>query len=251
MTTLLDTDGVVIPEDVIPEDKKVYDDLVGESKKFKDNESLARAKANSDNFIKRLEQELAVAREDITRLAADNQANKRLDEIKTLLTQKPPESPETPNHGHVRDEGAPITEDKLEQMLNQREVKRQREANISTVKQKLVEVYGRDFPVKVKEAATQLGVDTDFIDSVAAQNPKAFYKMLGIDDTSREERILESYSTPPRSSIVSEGFKPSGDRKNYAYYNKLRTEKPEVYGTVRVQQEEMKEALRQGEDFYK
>jgi len=51
-------------EPLFDPNKNYYEDLVGQDKKFKDNETLAKAKVQSDIFIKHLERQQDELRKD-------------------------------------------------------------------------------------------------------------------------------------------------------------------------------------------
>jgi hypothetical protein len=253
MTSLLSTDDVTIPENKAPDPEKVtLDALVGEGKKYKDPDAIANAVVHKDNHIAQLERETARMREQIAELAAERRANERFDEIRDLLTNRTAETPNNdPTQERERVESAPIKEEDIEKILDKREAVRRKTDNIKTVKNKLVEVYGRDFTEKVKEAATNLNVGTDFLDSVAAQNPQAFYKLIGLEDEPAEPQRAPDGSPPPRNRLSPDVFRPvTGSQKNWDYYETMRRSDPVRYASRETQWEMDREAVKQGEAFY-
>lgn len=260
MTSLLNTEDVTIPDNTPDPETITLDALVGEGKKYKDPDTLAKAAVHKDGHISQLERENARMRELISQLDAEKRANDRLGEIKDLLVSR---AAETPSNGLTQDrekvDGAPITEDKIEQIIAAREAKRDAEQkarvqaqNIKTVKEKLVQVYGRDFTEKVKQAAATLNVGTEFLDSVAGQNPQAFYKLIGLEDKPAEHaRSLPDGTPPPRNRLSPDAFKPViGSQKNWDYYEAMRRSDPSRYASREIQWEMDREAIKQGPAFY-
>lgn len=253
MTSLLTTDDVEIPQDTPDPEKKYLDELVGDGKKYKDPEALAKAAVHKDEHIAQVERENQRMREQIAELAAEKRANERFDEIRDLLTNRPADTPNNaPTQDRERVESAPIKEEDIEKILDKREAARRKADNIKAVKGKLVEVYGRDFTEKVKEAANHLNVGTDFLDNVAAQNPQAFYKLIGLEDKAPAHvQAGPDGVPPPRNRLSPDAFKPrTGSMKNWDYYETMRRSDPVRYASREIQWEMDREAVKQGEAFY-
>src|ERR1041384_5868536 len=69
----------------IDESKNYLEELVGENKKFKDVEALAKGKHQADLFVKHLTDRMDEMRRDYLALQADNNTKARLEDyIKTL-----------------------------------------------------------------------------------------------------------------------------------------------------------------------
>src|SRR5437773_6950457 len=83
-----------LPPETDP-NKNYLEDLVGDGKKFKSPEELARGKFESDTYIKILEKRLDEYRDDILSLRKENVTNKRLEDLVNQLSNKSPNS-ETP-----------------------------------------------------------------------------------------------------------------------------------------------------------
>src|SRR6185369_12687153 len=86
MTNLLDTSDVAVDDNT----EVKFEDLVGEGKKFRDQDAVAKKIVHSDAHIARVEREAAEMRETIAKLQAQVQANDRLSTIEDLLRKGEP-----------------------------------------------------------------------------------------------------------------------------------------------------------------
>lgn len=248
--SLFDTDNTEAP--TIDPEKNYLEELVGEGKKFKTIEDLARGKVESDLFIQRLQAETQEMRSELT-----NRLNLEafLDEMKQLQKQAPAVAPspqDTPRNVDTepKEIKAGMTPEEVEQLLSERlkneRTKELQASNLATVKNRLVELYGNTYQNKLKEVAESLGESPEYLNEVAKRNPTAFFRLLG--ETPAPDK--KNY-TPPRSQLNTEtrGNVPSGERDN-AFYEHLRATDPKRYYSREVQVQRHKDALRLGAKFF-
>lgn len=226
-------------------DKNYVEELVGESKKFKTVEELARGKYEADQFIERLKQEQAALRKEL-------ESRKRLEEVADLLSQQKSQSTEgLPPARQDGDKNATLTPEQLELMLEERLTKREqqqiKDRNISTVKQKLTEAFGQNYAAKLEQEANTLGVSKEYLTNLAAESPNAFLKLVGLDGRQQQSNLF----SPPPSSVNTASFAPNthGERTQ-AYYDKLKNTDPRVYWSPKVQNEMHRDAQRLGARFF-
>jgi hypothetical protein len=115
------------------------------------------------------------------------------------------------------------------------------------VQEKLTETFGPEYAKIVKQRATELRLDMGTLNNFAAENPTAFYAMLGLNS-----QPVPVNTAPPASSVNSAGIThvQSGEKGN-SYYTKLRKEKPGEYFTPRIAAEEYNQLKKLGPDkFY-
>jgi hypothetical protein len=228
-------------ETVIDENKKYYEDLVGEGKKFRDAEALAKSKAEADQFIARL---LLEKRELEESLSKRNNEDDFLDKLKAVTRpQSEPDQDTKPDAGTREAAVDPqALEALVEKKLNEKQESARRQSNLDTVFAKLEETYGANFKARVQAQARELGVGTDFLTDVAARTPDAFYRLMGLD---QPQRPSDAFAPPPRSSVGT-GGSPSG-QKNYQYYQQQRREKGDHwYFSQSTQREIWEQAKAQG-----
>lgn len=230
------------------------EDLVGEGKKFKTPEDLARGKVEADQFIERLKGELAGLRSELNtrqtleqlmdKMAAGNGSN--TDNSNQMANnQTPPNGDGTKSF--TEDDVMRIVESKL----SEAEKIRVQNNNLSLVRSVLAERYGNDFVSKLKESAETLGVDENFLQDMAKDQPKAFLKLIdtgAAGNTSQSSN--NSLFTPPTGQMNSgQGFKPSAGRTK-GYYDQLKAKSPSEYWSPAIQNQMHKDALSLGEKFF-
>lgn len=221
-----------------------FEDLVGEGRKYKTTDDVARAVVEKDRFIAQLQRENAGVREALSKRINEEEFLKKLQEVarpNPAVEQEPPVEPE------ARPEASALTPEKVEEIIAKRETVAKRQSNLEATTKRLQEVYGDDYRSRVQTQAKAMGVNTEFLTSVAAESPEAFYRFMGLD----QERKADVFSPPPRSSVVPSI--PRTNVKDYNYYYRLRQEKGDAwYYSVPVQQEiwqAAKEAAARGEKF--
>lgn len=196
---------------VVDQTKDYLSELVGEDKKFKTPQDLARGKAESDAFIKKIADENAELRKELgTRLKMDEFLTK----LETTIKAPSNENNQTREPVAVAPVQPPNLEAVIEQKLNEAEALRRANGNVSIVVTKLKELYGENYASKVKTIASNLGLGEDFLNSVAAKSPQAFFQLIG---TPAKEKEIST----PTSSATS--FRPNtGDVRNSSYYKSVR-----------------------------
>jgi hypothetical protein len=233
-------------EDLPVETEQKFEDLVGEGKKYKDQDAVAKALMEKDRFIEQLKQETAEARRVIKQNENEKSFLERL-EAASLQPPKPQDPPVKPQGSEDGHRSSGMSPEDVEKLIEQREAKRQREANLNESVAKLRETFGDNYKSRVQTQAKALGVGTDFLTDIAATNPQAFYRLMEMDK--REER--DAFAPPPRSTTAP--LSENSGRKDWEYFRKLRQEKGESwYFSVPVQQEIWRlaqEAAKRGESF--
>lgn len=149
-------------------------------------EDALKATAAAQEHIRRLEEENTSFRqkvEESTTLQAV------LDAVKPREVSEP--APAVPTSSIGEDDVAQL----LEGMLNKRETAAAAKANVSKVTSAFVEKHGVEAEAKYYESAAALGFTNGEINELAARNPAAVFKMLGIDDKPA------AVANPLRSSV--------------------------------------------------
>lgn len=239
---------------VTPDPSKAYfDELVGEGKKFKTPEDLARAKLESDRFIEQLKGEMAGLRQDLnTRLTVEQM----MDKIAAPSQAPNPEPVNNQSPSNGEGGAKQFTEEDIarlvEQRLTQSEKLRTQEANMNLVRDSLIEKYGPDFATHLKQTATNLGIGEDFLNNMAKEQPKAFLKLIEAEGPKATNTGPSGLFTPPKGQSVpsnSGSFAPTGERKQ-SYYDSIKQKDPALYWSASVQNQLHKDAIRLGEAFF-
>lgn len=226
---------------IVDPDKDYLAELVGEGKKFADAKALARAKAESDAFISRLEQENAGLREEVTkRLSLEDAVRK--------ITEKRPTTdlPEGDTEGNAdrvsKEQIAELVSQKVNEALSQTTAKQSKEKNLEEVVTKLREKFGDNFQRTVEAKRQQLGLGKDFLAGLAETQPKAFLALVGATET----RATET-SVLPSEGINTSGLpRESSSERGKKFYDDLRNKNPKEYWSPRVQNEMHAQAKKLG-----
>ena len=232
--------------------KTYYDERVGEGKKFRDNEALARAKAESDAFIARLQEEMAGLRQDLnTRLT--------MEQLMDKIAAKPNEAPPTqsPNQQTPNSEVKSTSPDDIERIIEDRLSKAERtrvqNANLALVRESLEQNWGQDYVQRLKEKASDLGVGEEFLQGLAKDQPKAFLKLVEADTpASKPAQTNNTLFVPPTGQNVprqANGFSPTGQRTK-AFYDQIKAKNPSEYWSPSVQNQMHNDAIKLGEAFF-
>ena len=239
-----ETTPPVTPDPSTEDQGSPYEQLVGEGKRYKDNDALAASKLEGDRHIGNLESELAEMREELNKRLAVEDVLNRIEarqtppqESSNPAPQEPSEQPE--NRGVSKDEIAKLIQDTIEQT----DTLKTRKSNMDAVKSALTKKFGGDYASKVRAKLNELQLGEDFANGLAATQPKAFLALVGVDEVS-------TGASPEPSSTVRTELNPQSDKRNYAYYQKLRRENPSEYFSTRVTMQMHKDAMEQGDSFY-
>lgn len=243
-------DDIFNSEDV---NANYLDQLVGEGKKFKDQEALAKGKFEADKTIEARDRELAELREELTKRLSNEDLLKQFESHQQRNTNTMDNvKPEADNITPSAKADTPLKdEDLIERIRNVTKEDREREqmqANLEVVKDALLKAFGT--PEKAAEAvrqkASELGVSVDFLQSAAAKSPKAFFVQLGLESQAQN-------ALAPRSDVNVQSLNysnPGIKEGTYEWYRQIQKTNPGVYFSPKIQNQLMKDALRLGDAFY-
>jgi hypothetical protein len=161
------------PQTEIDETKDYLSEFVGEGKKYRDAQALAKAVAHKDAFIEQLKAETAGMRQDLqTRLKMED----------FLAKLAPPPAPTSDNQAAQRPAEQTATKEELLKLLEEREAAAARQRNLTEAKETLQKTFGPNYASKVREVAANLNTSEAFFNDLAATNPAALYKLLGVGE---------------------------------------------------------------------
>lgn len=237
----------------IDQNKDYLTEYVGEGKKFADTKALAKAKAESDAHIARLEKEARIRNEDLLEVQNELKTRTRLEEIMDKLNQaKDTESPsksstkgneqDTSKSGLSKDETASVAAE----VYAKAEERRTRKTNTDLVKSKLVEKFGKNYAEVLKEKTNALGLTTEEATDLAERAPAALLEMIGVN----REQALQN-NAPVRSSLNSSSFdnRPQVE-KTESYYEKIRKEDLALYNSPKMFKERREQAEKLGSKYF-
>lgn len=222
--------------------------LVGEQKKYSDNNKLAYSALKKDEFIEQLKQEQAALRQELkSRISVEDALKKVAETAKSPSNEsrQPVGNEQDPNKTSATPEE---TEALIERKLNQYAAQRTRAENVQEAQAGLRKSFGDKYVTKLDEISATLGVDRQFMDNLAATNPKVFLRTVGATETV----TAKSDAAPVRSTVNTEQFvHVSNGEKKWSDYRKLQQDNPNLYWSPKVQNELMGLVAKHGEAYYK
>lgn len=221
--------------DVFQETQEVkVDDLVGEGKKFKTADDLAKGKVESDRFVEDLKRQIndmktSMDNQDLAKTELEALKN----EIKTLRERA----------SQSRDNTSPaLSESQLralvESTVTNLEGTKTANQNVIEANTRLVKHFGtlEKAQVAVKTKASELGVSIDFLKEAAAKSPDAFVNILGITVTKPDQGLVVNNSVNTEAAGGSNNGQLKEGTKEY-FDNVLKTKGRSHYFSTEVQQQ--------------
>lgn len=208
--------------------------LVGEGKKFKTPEDLAKGKLEADRFIEQVKLENAELRKQLEERTTLEQS---LEEIKKARANPAGKELEPANSALDEKELQSLIQRTIDSAAKNKEL----ESNILLSDRAVVEHMAGDRAKAeqfLKSKAAELNVGIDFLMSMAGRSPKAFLSLIGVDTS----KVQTSTHVSPKSSVntdaddyVPNGGSPKAGTKEY--YENLRRTNAKVYWTPKIQNE--------------
>lgn len=139
-------------------------ELVGEGKKYKTVEDLAKSRVEADNFIEQLKREKAEIEQRMTNLQVDAEKARQ-----TTSTPAPKTSEQ-------------VSSENLQALIDKRigehEHSRIQSNNLDDAKNYLVQNFGSDAEGMLERQAKEMGVTKDYLFGIASDSPSLFKRMF-------------------------------------------------------------------------
>ncbi len=214
--------------------------LVGEGKKFRTVEDLAKGKAESDRYIAQLTSQLDEARTEVQKRIA-------LEELKTAILERDNNNNPNPPPGQPPVDKV-VDADSIEELVNKKltevEANKIKSANEKTVADTLTTVWGDNAKAELVKAGAAIGMSLKELQDLGQRNPQALFKLIGVGN-----QPLANGGVVPRSSERVGNDNLNGERTK-AYYDKLKTSDPKAYWDKKTQIQMNKDAMRLKERFF-
>lgn len=227
--------------------KNYLEDLVGEGKKYKTPEELAKSRIHADLHIANLEKELEGLRQEFSQ-------TKRLGDLVDQLANlnKPADPPKPVITPGDETPGTSLDPAKLEEMvqnlLSQREQQSLAQRNLNEVKNRLTEAFGPGYPEKLSQKANELGLSKEALNELAAKSPAAFYTLVGV--SGQEQAKPSNGFVPPASTRSPANSSGNPVDRTKSFYDNLKKTNPVLYWDKSTQQAMHKDAIRLGAAFF-
>lgn len=193
-------------------------ELVGESKKFKSIDDLARGKLEADAFIEQLKQETAALKEELKRRAV-------VDEVRQSLS---PDSYHAPTSVSSSQPEPQDFKGMIEKVLQEKDVETRKQMNKKEIEGTLLQAFGSQEAAKkaIQDKADELGVSTNFLIDAGFVSPKVLYNNLGINTEALKRKQMQTGNVPLNSTTMnSAAFSASNEAiMEDAEFEQLRSE---------------------------
>ena len=247
----------------IDPEKDYFSELVGEDKRYKTPQEIARSKVEGDYHITRLERENRGLREE---LSSKTGMEQMLTELRNISQSGNPTEPNSSSSGESpggepNQASSGVTPENLEKKVAEL-VQAEREAarrsdNFNSVKEAVTSTWGPEAASKLKMVTEGLGLSQQEANRMAETNPKAFLRMIGVDKPAADPTPTQDVNNlfvqgDVNPARISPPNKPN--TRNWDFYERMRkSENPQEranYWSKEVQVALHKDAQEQGRDFY-
>lgn len=231
----------------IDPNKNYYEELVGDGKKFKTQEDLAKGKYEADHYIEILKRQKDELREDYMKMREEVMAKAKLEELIDQLNSKT-KSQDDGNNKSQQETIKPFDPTEIDKMfdakLNAYEINKRQKENLQSVKDKLIERFGSNYQSTVKQQIDALGITEEVFNTMAQNYPQMIFKTLDMDKPVK----TENFPAPPRNMTTS--LQQKGQTKRtWTYYQELKKKDPKLYHDPKIANQMQKDYLELGEAF--
>ena len=225
-------------------------DLVGDDKKFKTLDDLAKGKLESDKFIEQLQGELKQTREQMAEL--EEAASKKAT-VSDLV-----DAVKKANKKVDEDGNQPISEEQLKTMvadiMDGRTEAQTRASNFRQANQSVLDKFNGDVEAArayTAERAKQLGLTTDKLKSLGEESPSAFRQLMDVKPSTGSQSVtgipevnVERGSNPAQQMVID-------GHHTKAYYDNLKKElgPSKYWNDTKIQGAYFKDAQALGDRF--
>lgn len=222
--------------------------VAAKGENWRDPETLAKGKLESDSYIAQLEKEMETLRSEVGKAKT---VESLLEALKGGATEATNVTPQNTNGGGVQNDNTnqPVTEDALKRLVEQTITERERSAtsaqNIESATKTMVDKFGTEAAAVVQKRAAELGMNEEALKGLAAQSPNAFLALMG-EAPAKDTGSNFSGSTETRTENTT--FNNSGE-KDFKYYMEMRRKQPHVFYTPAVQRQMFADKQRLGDRF--
>lgn len=199
------------------------DGLVGEDKKFKTIEDLAKGKLEADSYIAQLEEENRVAREAAGKKESEEGKEATIAELIEAVKNHRKEQGTEGDDNQVTDEDL---SKKIKAIMQGETDAQTRAKNRSIANQTVLQkTEGSVEAAKIflAERAKELGMSLAKLAELGETSPSAFAKLIGADLSTRSPGIVPLEHSPQLDTTVGPAMEVEGHRTK-AYYDKLKAE---------------------------
>lgn len=242
-----DNNNISLDSFQLDTNKNYLEELVGEGKKFKTQEDLAKGKYLADLFIEHKNREYDQLRKDYLELREQANSAARINEIYDLLsksTQGDDDTQDADNNVQKATFDPKEIENLVLSKIRETEQTKLQEQNARLVETKLREKYGENYRTYFQQQVDNLGLNIETAKSLAMNHPQVLIKTLGLDAQPSTDQFQ-----PPMRTNIRQAQESSGTKRTWTWYEKLRKEQPAVYHDPKTQVQMHQDAIALGDAF--
>lgn len=230
-------------------EQSILDELVGEGKKFKTVEDLAKGKLESDAFIEQLEGENKTVREKLAELEGASGESATVADLIKAVRDADAKSGETSEVTNLTDEELA---EKVRSIMHGESEAQTRARNREQANQSVLEKVGGDevaAKTYLEERARQLGLTVAALGELGERSPTAFAELMNsklpVNAPSVSSIRGQNTQTEARNAEVIDGHHTK------AYYDRLKKEigPAKFWNDPKIQGAYYKDALALGDRF--
>ena len=200
-------------------------ELVGDGKKFKSVDDLAKSKLEADRFIDKLKDENDALRKLVKESERTTHMTSAIERLLASVTKSEDESsnqpaaPSLPPVTNPETMTKAISAEDVVKIVHAVEEQRRMAANEQQALNILSKKYGEKTDEVLSSRASELGMDKGMLIDMARRNPKAFSRLIGEDSQTN----ITGAQVSARNSAAVLGNNPSNNSvRNAAYYENLK-----------------------------
>ena len=191
----------------------ILTNLVGEGKKFKSVEDLAKGKVESDTFINKLQDENRALRALINNQDERKKNEELMEEILARVSQS------TLQREQPRNQSEQLTSREVENIFHLLREREKEEGNLTKAFSRIADKYGDKSEEFLNSKARELGLDVTMLKETARRSPSAFWNLVG------ENNNNLAVTRSPKANVNSAAIiQTTSSTRNKTYYDKLKNE---------------------------
>jgi|TARA_Y100000296_G_scaffold80058_1_gene104902 hypothetical protein len=227
-----------------PTNPSFRDLLVGDGKKFSDDEALAKGKYESDQFVEQLQSENKGLREELDRrITTEDTVDKLLQERQSTQQQ---EGVTTPSPQMSEQDIAEL----VKQTIETTRTAEAEQNNISQADKAMEDRFGDKRAEWLAGKATELGVGIAFLQSIAAASPKLFLTTVGLEGQTPKGQGGVSQGSTNTEALNANPVSPGTTPGTFKWYEEQRKANPRGFWAPETQQQLMKDRTEKGEEAF-
>jgi len=242
------TEGTTTDTQQTQTKESFVDHLVGDGKKFRDIEALAKGKLEADKHISEITKTLDELRAELAKQDYAKNLLEQMSKGSETGTEQPPPVTTSSSNTENTTQSASDFEALVEKVITAKEKSKTASQNISVVGEEMQKQYGDKTADVLKAKSLELNMSLDRLKEIAAESPTAFFQLIGVKKMG--EKTSTSTGVTTQSTIRSENFNSYSQDRNFDYYQKLRKENRSLYYSPKIQNTMLQDRERLGDRFY-